>query len=130
MDRAVKDCGRQSAIEASLSVEGTPRELHPVVGDEIYRITYEAIRNACTHSGGTRLSVVLAYGQDLTVRVVDDGSGIDRGVIDGGKEGHFGLRGMHERADRIGARLTVASKPHAGTEIVLTIPGRVVFRKN
>jgi signal transduction histidine kinase len=127
--RAIEDCRRQGTLEASLSVGGEPRELHPVVGDEIYRIVYEAIRNACTHSGATRLDIELSYGQDLTVRVADNGFGIDTAVVNLGKEGHFGLQGMRERAARIGAKLAVASGPNAGTEIAVTVPGRVVFRK-
>jgi nitrate/nitrite-specific signal transduction histidine kinase len=63
------------------------------------------------------------------VRVADNGVGIDPAVSHEGKEGHFGLRGMQERAARIEARLTVVSSAISGTEIVLTVPGRVVFRK-
>ena len=56
-------------MEGGLSVTGAPRDMHPVVRDEIYRMAYEAIRNACRHSGGTRLDVELIYGPDLVVRV-------------------------------------------------------------
>jgi signal transduction histidine kinase len=79
------------------------REMHPVVRDEIYRIGYEAIRNASTHSSGTRLDVSLTYGRDLTLRVADDGVGMESAMAERGKEGHFGLRGMRERATRVGA---------------------------
>jgi signal transduction histidine kinase len=50
-------------------------------------------------------------------------------VLGRGKEGHFGLRGMRERADRIGATLSVTSAPRKGTEITVTVPGRAIFRK-
>jgi len=46
-----------------------------------------------------------------------------------GKEGHFGLQGMRERAARIGAKLTIASTPGGGTEVSLVVPGRAIFRK-
>jgi signal transduction histidine kinase len=128
--RAIEDCRRQASIDATLSVVGTAREMHPVVRDEMYRMAYEAIRNACTHSGGTRLDVGLTYGQDLAVRVSDNGVGIDPAIVDAGKDGHFGLRGMRERATRIGAKLTITSAANAGTEIVIAVPGRVIFRKN
>ena len=75
------------------------------------------------------MDIELSYGQDLTVRVADNGFGIDTAVVNLGKEGHFGLQGMRERAARIGAKLAVASGPNAGTEIAVTVPGRVVFRK-
>ena len=127
--RAIDDCGRQSAIQASLSVTGEPREMHPVVRDEVYRIGYEAVRNACIHSAGSRLEVEITYGRDLMVRVADNGVGIDLSIADAGKEGHFGLQGMRERAARIGAKLTIASSADSGTEIILMVPGRVIFRK-
>ena len=127
--RAIDDCGRHGALEASLSVTGEPQEMHPVVRDEVYRIGYEAVRNACTHSAGSRLAVELTYGRDLMVRVADNGVGIDQSIADAGKEGHFGLRGMRERASRIGAKLTITSSAYSGTEIILMVPGRVIFRK-
>ena len=126
--RAIED--RQASIEATLSVTGTARDMHPVVRDEIYRMAYEAIRNACTHSGGSRLNVELTYGQDLVVRVTDNGVGIDPSIADAGKQGHFGLSGMRERATRIGAKLTIGSAAHGGTEVAIVVPGRVIFRKS
>jgi signal transduction histidine kinase/ligand-binding sensor domain-containing protein len=127
--RAIEDCERKSSLQASLCVIGDAKEMHPVVRDEVYRIGYEAIRNACRHSRGSRLEVGLSYSQDLTVRVADNGVGIDPAVVDEGKEGHFGLQGLRERATRIGAKLTVVSAAGSGTDITLTVPGRVVFRK-
>jgi signal transduction histidine kinase len=127
--RAIEDCGRRGSQEASLSVTGASREMHPIVRDEVYRIGYEAIRNACTHSGGSRLDVGLTYARDLMVRVSDNGVGIDRAFASGGREGHFGLQGMRERATRIGATLTVDSSAGSGTEITLTVPGRVVYHE-
>jgi signal transduction histidine kinase len=127
--RAVEDCRRQGAIDASLTVTGDVREMHPVVRDEVYRIGYEAIRNAYTHSQGSRVVVALGYGHGLTLRVADDGVGMESTVAERGKEGHFGLRGMRERAARIGATLSVTTAPGTGTAIVVTVPGRVIFRK-
>ena len=67
---------------------------------------------------------------DLVVRVTDDGVGIDPPIADAGRRGHFGLLGMHERAGRIGAKLTIASAPNQGTDVAIVVPGRVVFRKS
>jgi len=64
-------------MAATFSVVGDARDMHPIVRDEIYRIGYEAIRNACMHSGASRLEVELRYAQDLAVRVGDNGTGID-----------------------------------------------------
>jgi signal transduction histidine kinase/ligand-binding sensor domain-containing protein len=127
--RAVEDCRRNTSIEAGFSVTGNAREMHPVVRDEIYRIAYEAIRNACKHSAGSRVDVALSYADDLSVRVRDNGVGMDAVVAETGRDGHFGLQGMRERAARIGGRLTVTSSANSGTEVRLVVPGRIVFRK-
>jgi len=126
--RAIEDCGRHGAIQASLSVIGTPREMHPVVRDEVYRIGCEAVRNACTHSEGSRLEVELTYAHDLMVRVADNGIGMDPSIAAAGKAGHFGLQGMRERAAHIGGKLTMTSSADSGTEVTVTVPGRLIFR--
>ena len=127
--RATQECRMQNPIEVSFSVIGDAKEMHPVVRDEIYRIGYEAIRNACMHSGGGRLEVALSYAEDLTMCVFDNGIGIDPAVSDKGRDGHFGLQGMRERAARIGAKLTLRSSSNSGTEIRLVVPGGIIFRK-
>lgn len=126
--RAIDECGMASRAEISFSVNGLSKEMHPVVRDEIYRIGYEAIRNACAHSDADQLEVTLDYLHDLTLRISDNGKGIDSEIVDQGKEGHFGLRGMKERAERIGAKFNLISSPASGTTITLVVPGRVAFR--
>jgi len=123
--------GRYGSFLASAAqaVVGDAREMHPIVRDEIYRIGYEAIRNACTHSGTSRLEIELRYARDLTLRVDDNGTGIDPVIADRGKDGHFGLQGMRERAARIGGKLTLGSSSNSGTEIKLIVPGGIIFRK-
>ena len=111
------------------SIVGDARDMHPIVRDEIYRIGYEAIRNACIHSGASRLEVELRYAQDLAVRVNDNGIGIEPTVSAKGKDEHFGLQGMRERAARIGGKLTLVSSKTSGTEITVVVPGGIVFRK-
>jgi signal transduction histidine kinase/ligand-binding sensor domain-containing protein len=118
-----------SSMAVTFSVVGDAREMHPVVRDEIYRIGYEAIRNACMHSEASQLDVELIYAHDLTLRVSDNGKGIDPAIADRGKGGHFGLQGMRERAARIGGKLTLRSSSKSGTEIELIVPGNIVFRK-
>jgi signal transduction histidine kinase/ligand-binding sensor domain-containing protein len=125
--RALDECRAHPNMDVSLSVVGDGRDLHPVVRDEIYRIGYEAIRNACRHSMGGTVDVMLEYTRDLTLRIRDDGVGIDPAVLEKGKEGHFGLPGMRERAARIGGRFAIETAPRSGTAVTLIVPGRVAF---
>lgn len=128
--RITEDGVIPSSIAVTFSVLGDSREMHPVVRDEIYRIGYEAIHNACTHSGASRLEVELRYANDVVPREIDNGAGIDPAVADRGKDGHFGLQGMRERAARIAAKLVLVSSSNSGTEIKLIVPGGIVFGKN
>ena len=127
--RATDACMTRGSMASTLSVVGETREMHPIVRDEVYRIGYEAIRNACSHSGASQLVVELRYEQDLVVRVKDNGRGIDQAVAENGKPGHFGLQGMRERAARIGGRLSLVSSANSGTEVALVVPGSVVYRR-
>src|SRR6202035_128218 len=127
--RVTKDDLIPSSMAVTFSIVGDAREMHPIVRDEIYRIGYEAIRNACMHSGASRLEVELRYANDLALRVSDKGTGIDLAIANGGKDGHFGLQGMRERATRIGGKLTLVSSSSSGTEIKLVVPGGIVFGK-
>jgi signal transduction histidine kinase/ligand-binding sensor domain-containing protein len=110
-------------------VEGRPRPLHPVIRDEVYRIGREALANAVRHSGAQKIEVEIEYAA-ASVRVVvrDDGRGIDEQILRAGRDGHWGLSGMRERAERMGARLTVWSRGGAGTEVELLVPGRIAFQ--
>ncbi len=113
-----------------LVIEGPPRELHPIIRDEIYRIAGEALRNAFAHSGAGHIEVEITFGERLfRLRIRDDGAGIPPGVLDGGRSGHFGLAGMRERAKQIGSQLTISSGPEAGTEIELSVKGSIAYNK-
>jgi signal transduction histidine kinase/ligand-binding sensor domain-containing protein len=127
--RATESCRLKDSATAEFSVVGESRDMHPIVRDEVYRIGYEAISNACLHSGATRLDVELRYAHNLCMRVSDNGRGIDPEVIEQGRPGHYGLQGMRERAARIGADLTIDSSADSGTEVTLVVPGGIVFRK-
>jgi signal transduction histidine kinase len=97
--------------------------------DEIYRIGREALINAFRHARANQIEVVLTYSSSrLRLVVRDDGCGIDPNILRSGREGHWGISGMRERADRIGARLQVFSSASAGTEVELSVPGRVAFQ--
>ena len=112
-----------------LTVEGMPRELHPIVREEIGSIGEEAIRNALRHAQAANVDVAIIYRlRHLRLSVRDNGSGLPDDVLaSGGRVGHFGLTGMRERARQISASLTIVSRRDAGTEILLTIAGRAAY---
>jgi PAS domain S-box-containing protein len=127
--RAITTFGEGLASDAGspefrVSVEGKPREVPPLVRDEVYRIASEALRNAFRHAGARRIEVEVHYNnREVRLRVRDDGKGIDPKILDaGGRAGHHGMPGMHERAKLAGGKLTVWSALDSGTEIELTIP--------
>jgi signal transduction histidine kinase len=118
--------------EFRLLVEGKSRDLPPLVRDELYQIACEAVRNAFRHAHADRIEVEIQYEQrQLRLRVGDNGKGIDPKVIsEGGRAGHHGLPGMHERAKLVGGKLSVWSKVDSGTEIEITVPGSLAFAKS
>jgi signal transduction histidine kinase/ligand-binding sensor domain-containing protein len=128
LQRASDTCAISGSMTPTFSVVGEAKDMHPIVRDEIYRIGYEAIRNACMHSEASRLDVELRYDHDLLILVKDNGKGIDATIAEEGKEGHFGLTGMRERAARIGAEFTLATSATSGTEITLVVPGDIAFQ--
>jgi ligand-binding sensor domain-containing protein/signal transduction histidine kinase len=113
-----------SSVGLSVEVEGTSRPLHPIVRDETYRIAGEALRNALRHAEATKIEVELHYDErQLRLRIRDDGKGIDPEFLTSqGREGHFGMHGMRERAKLISGKLTVWTASGSGTEIELSVP--------
>lgn len=107
---------------------GTPRELHPIVREEAGRIASEAMLNALRHANATTIDVELFYERKhLRICIRDDGRGMESSMAAEGRDGHFGLLGMRERAKRIRGRLTVWSRVGAGTEVSLIVPARMAY---
>jgi signal transduction histidine kinase len=120
--------GAKSSATFRVSIEGRPRELHPILRDDIYRIAREALRNAFQHAQASRIEADITYSERLLrLRVRDDGKGVDPRLLDAGRDGHWGLPGMRERAQQIGAQLDIWSEVGAGTEVELRIPGSIAY---
>jgi signal transduction histidine kinase len=126
------DDGSQRPPAFHVNVEGTPRDLPPIVQDEVYRIAGEALRNAFRHARASRIEVEIRYDQrGFRLRVRDDGKGIDAAAGAGRTyDGHYGMAGMHERAKLVGGTLSVWSELDSGTEAELTIPASVAYAKS
>jgi signal transduction histidine kinase len=120
--------GESGSATFRVSIEGTPRDLHPILRDDIYRIAREALRNAFRHAQARKIEADITYGERLLrLRIRDDGKGIDPKLLDAGRDGHWGLAGMRERAQQIGAQLEMWSEGGVGTEVELRIPGSVAY---
>jgi signal transduction histidine kinase len=109
-------------LDFRVMVAGRQRRWPPQIQSEIYRIGREALVNAFCHSGAKRVELELEYSDtELRMRIRDNGCGIDRQVLENGRDGHWGLAGMRERATRLGGLVKVLSSPTLGTEVELLV---------
>jgi len=123
-----QDLDNGAEIDFRIIVEGLPKPLFPAIADEIYHICREALINAFRHSKAGKIEVEMEYAaRDLRIVVRDDGVGIAPQIIERGRENHWGLSGMKERAEKIGARLKILSRDDTGTEIELSVPNNIAF---
>jgi PAS domain S-box-containing protein len=119
----------QPDIDFHVTVAGGQKPLQPAIQHEIYRIGRETLVNAFRHSRAKRVELELEYGQSgFHLRIRDDGCGIELQVLQAGRNGHWGLTGMRERATRIGGLLKISGGAGVGTEVHLSVPSAVAFQ--
>lgn len=113
-------------------VAQSPRPLRPLVHEEMFGIGREALTNAISHAGAARVTLELMYSNTgLQLAVVDDGRGIPAGFLAAdGREGHWGLQGMRERAGMIGASLEISNRAEGGTSVVARIAAERAYERN
>jgi signal transduction histidine kinase/ligand-binding sensor domain-containing protein len=105
-----------------LTSEGEPRQVHPLVRDEVYRICREAVANAFRHSDANHVRIKVRFLREaLEVEISDDGKGMDEETRIHGRPGHFGLSGMRAHASRVGAHIVMQSRPGEGTRVMLRV---------
>jgi len=115
----------EGRVDFRVIVEGKPLPVRGAVRDDLYSIGREALVNAFRHSRASNIAVELEYAvKQMRIVVRDNGCGIDPLV----RRTARGLGGMRERAERIGARLKVFSRPSEGTEVELSVPTHVAFQ--
>jgi signal transduction histidine kinase len=118
LERMVQRLCGAGGVKGDFRSEGAPLVLPHPAEDELFRIAQEAVTNAVKHAGARAVAVNLCYdARSVTLTISDDGAGFDANAP--APEGHFGLRGMKERAARIGAHLEVQTAP--GTTITVRV---------
>jgi len=122
--RLSRSCSRiagGSETKVYLQVKGTYRPVQRRIEEELLRIGQEAVTNAVRHAAASRIEVQLIYeAARVSLRVEDDGRGFATSA--NGRPGHYGIRGMQERAGEIDGALVLESTPGAGTRVMIEVP--------
>jgi signal transduction histidine kinase len=122
LERVVEDFGERSGILTEYTSSGAEPSLPSRTGAELIRIVSEALTNVRKHADATVVRVNAVWGRStFEVSITDNGRGFDPASVDGTT---FGLVGMRERAELIGADVEIESHRGDGTKIVLRMPGR------
>jgi signal transduction histidine kinase len=112
--------GRSAQLR--IFVQGKPRGLEPAIQEQLFLIAREAVMNALRHSQATTIEVQVQYLRDLLrVLIRDNGCGIEPEAVQKARDSHWGLRGMRDRAEKIGARFDIWSSSGAGTEVRVAV---------
>ena len=126
--RLPREAGFEPPPIYRVHVQGRPRQLMPAVRNEVYFIGREALLNAFAHAHSRNIDVTLEYGtRAFRLLVRDDGCGIEPRVLKNGRNGHWGLAGMRERAKAIGSVLKIQSRGSTGTDVELSVPAVIAF---
>ncbi len=113
----------QTGVQANAEITGTRRRLSTSAENNLLRIGQEAITNATKHAQASRIDLKVIFKRnEISLEVIDDGKGFDR-AHDSHSTNSFGLLGMKERADEIGAELCVSSAPGEGTRVKVSFSG-------
>ena len=105
-----------------LKIGGAYRKLAPSLENDVFRVAQESLANVYRHSAASQVLVQLHYDPNvLRLNVRDNGRGFVPSVAEI-PDGHYGLRGIKERATSLGATLTIVSNPDEGTAVTLVVP--------
>jgi signal transduction histidine kinase len=102
---------------------GEAQSLSEIVEENLLRIGQEAVTNVVKHSGAKAVKIELHFSpQKVVLQIWDDGNGFVPEACSGPKDGHFGLLGIRERAERLGGLVFITSSPGAGASVRIEIP--------
>jgi signal transduction histidine kinase len=124
---ALREIGERAAADQPVSFEfnlsGTPRRYAANLEHQLLRIGQEAVLNAVRHARAQTVRMTLQYTNDgVALRVADDGTGFAAHAAAEGTTDHYGITTMKERAQQVGGRVTITSRPDAGTVIEAVVP--------
>ncbi len=123
LTHAAREWTAGSTLKIQLDVAGDSHKLPEEMEQNLLRIAQEAVTNAVKHSSASNVAIrLLMDHRHLSLRVADDGNGFDQGAAFSLRDGHFGLLGMRERAERLGGELHLRSMLGRGTEVEVTVP--------
>jgi signal transduction histidine kinase len=125
LDMLARDTGEALDIPVQFRAEGAERRLSPQVELVFYRIVQEALSNVTRHAQAKRAAVQIEFDEStVTLTISDNGRGFEvpESPAEMAPSGHFGLLGIQERAESIGARFVIDSAPEAGTRLTIRLP--------
>ena len=129
---AGQDLALHSQIDFHVSVSGS-EESEAAMGEDaragVEKILLEAISNAFRHSNGRNVWLVLDFmPTEFYAQVRDDGKGLEPVIlVNGGRQRHFGISIMRERAEELGAAITITEPPAGGTLVTCRLAGSIAY---
>lgn len=130
MTQSMSRMSHADAPDFRIVVNGESRTMIPLVRDEVLQVAREASRNAVLHARARLVRVEVDWGTErFSLRVRDDGVGLDPKLIAHGRDGHWGLQGMRERTRQVGGSLEIRSEGDSGTVVELGIPAARAYSK-
>jgi signal transduction histidine kinase len=130
LEMLTKEVGQSENLRVEFHRMGSERRLAPEVELALYRMAQEALSNVTRHARASHVSLTIACAsQAMTMTIADDGHGfqVPASPAEFAPQGHFGLLGLHERADLIGARLDIQSTPGHGARVTVQLPASKPF---
>ncbi len=117
------DFEERTRLDVSVEIQGDEKPVSSPVKTALFRIVQEALTNVIKHAQAKRVHISLIYaGEEVRIRVKDDGKGFEARAARPGKRSTWGLRNMEERAAQLGGRFEINSRPGEGTTIEVSIP--------
>lgn len=125
LEMLVRDSAQSIGIPVTFETMGDTRRLEPEVELAFYRMAQEGLSNVARHSQAGRAGVCLTFdAETITLTVEDNGIGFEmpESPAEMAPAGHYGLLGVQERAEAIGARLVLDAEPGTGTRLQVVLP--------